>query len=100
MMPEPDRKDSKTEPISTISTPSNSTSTTLLFEVELSRTPSRRRSVPKKVENAVYGYIRAVRALGHTYVNSLEVARALSLPVTDVEAAMQNLSDKGVRVSG
>ncbi len=54
----------------------------------------------KGIEAAVYAHIRAMRALGHTNVNSLAVARALSLSVTDVEAAMRNLSDKGVRVIG
>ncbi len=54
----------------------------------------------KEIEAAVYAYIRAMRALGHTQVNSLAVARALSLPVTDVDVAIRNLSDKGVRVIG
>ena len=54
----------------------------------------------KKIEAAVYAQIRAMRALGHTHVNSLAVARALSLPISDVEVAMRRLSDKGVRVIG
>ncbi len=54
----------------------------------------------KEIEAAVYAYIRAMRTLGHTHVDSSAVAQALSLSVTDVEAAMRNLSDKGVRVIG
>ena len=54
----------------------------------------------KQIEAAVYAHIRAMRALGHTQVNSLAVARALSLPISDVEVAMRQLSDKGVRVIG
>ncbi len=54
----------------------------------------------KTIDAAVYAYIRAMRALGHTQVNSLAVARALSLPVTDVDVAIRTLSDKGVRVIG
>ena len=54
----------------------------------------------KEIAAAVYAYIRAMRALGHTQVNSLAVARALSLPVTDVDVAIRTLSDKGVRVIG
>jgi hypothetical protein len=33
----------------------------------------------KKIEDAVFGYIRAVRALGRTTINTHEVARALDL---------------------
>lgn len=53
---------------------------------------------PKSVEAAVYGYTRSVRNLGQTRVNSLDIARALSLPISDVEVALRRLSDKGVRV--
>jgi len=52
----------------------------------------------KKVTDAVYTHIRAMRALGHSRVNSWAIARALSLPINEVEAAMRNLRDKGVRV--
>lgn len=53
---------------------------------------------PKNLEAAVYGHIRSVRNLGQTRVNSLDIARALSLPISDVEVALRRLSDKGVRV--
>ena len=55
---------------------------------------------PKNVEAAVYGYIQSVRNLGQTRVNSLDIARALSLPIGDVEVAIQRLSDRGVRIIG
>ena len=65
------------------------------------KTGSRRGTrAQKEIEAAVYAHIRAIRALGHIHVDSSTVAQALSLPVTDVEAAMRNLSDKGVRVIG
>jgi hypothetical protein len=50
------------------------------------------------VQNAVYAYIRAVRALGRTEINTREVAAALSLPVVKVDGAISSLKKKGVRV--
>ncbi len=52
----------------------------------------------KDIEGAVYAYIRAVRALGQTSVNSVDISRALSLPLGEVEQAIQGLRDKGVRI--
>jgi hypothetical protein len=49
------------------------------------------------VENAVYAYIRAVRALGRTKISTTEVASALSLPVVEVNSALSSLKKKGVR---
>jgi hypothetical protein len=43
----------------------------------------------KALENAVYGHIRAVRALGRTQVLASEIATALSLPVSDVVKAQK-----------
>jgi hypothetical protein len=51
----------------------------------------------KRVENAVYAYIRAIRALGRTNVATSEVADALSLPVAQVNLAISALKKKGVR---
>jgi|HubBroStandDraft_5_1064220.scaffolds.fasta_scaffold1207243_1 hypothetical protein len=52
----------------------------------------------KKVQNAVYAYLRAIRALGRTGINTGDVAMALSLPVGDVNKALSALKKKGVRV--
>lgn len=52
----------------------------------------------KSVENAVYAYIRAIRTLGRTTVNTIEIAAALSIPVSKVNAALDALKRKGVRV--
>jgi hypothetical protein len=38
----------------------------------------------KKIEQAVYSYIRARRALGHNEVNTLEISRALDVPLRAV----------------
>ncbi len=57
-------------------------------------------SAPKAdVEKAVYAYIRALRALGRTSVNTLEVARALGIRPSDVDNALGALKSKGVKVA-
>ena len=54
---------------------------------------------PREAEiNAVYGYIRAIRALGRTGVNTSEIAAALSLPISTVNRAVSALRSQGVRV--
>ena len=52
------------------------------------------------VENAVYAHIRAIRTLGRTTVNAREIARSLTLPLTDVNRAVTALRSKGVKVIG
>jgi len=54
----------------------------------------------KNVENAVYSHIRAVRALGRTTINSVEIAEALNLPLSEVQRALENLGNKGVKIAG
>ena len=52
----------------------------------------------KRIEGAVYDYIQAVRALGRTRITTVEIARALRLPVTAVDRTVANLRHKGVKV--
>jgi DNA-binding MarR family transcriptional regulator len=68
-------------------------------QVQVSDIPSvrRRARIGKSVENAVYAYIRAVRALGRTTIVTSEVAGALSLSVADVNRAISSLKKMGVR---
>jgi DNA-binding MarR family transcriptional regulator len=47
--------------------------------------------------NAVYSYIRALRSLGRTQINSFEVAEALSLSIDSVSRAIRALEEKGVK---
>ena len=62
--------------------------------------PRARRLVRSKgIQNAVYAYIRAIRALGRTEINTSEVASALSLPVAAVNRAISSLKKKGVRAA-
>ena len=51
------------------------------------------------IERAVYGHIRALRALGRTTVNTVEVARSLGITASDVEAALIALKSKGVKIA-
>lgn len=77
-----------------------STESTTERKVQVSDSlPARARRVRanKSVQNAVYGYIRAVRALGRTKISTAEVADALSLKVPDVNGALSSLKKKGVK---
>lgn len=51
----------------------------------------------KNIENAVYGHLRAVRALGRTEILPSEIAAALSIPTSAVIEALTNLQSKGVK---
>jgi hypothetical protein len=76
-------------------------STTTRGHFEVSESPDAHRTVrsQRNVENAVYGYIRAVRALGRTKISTAEVARALALSVSEVNSVLASLKGKGVRAS-
>lgn len=52
----------------------------------------------KKIENAVYAHIQALRAVGHTQANTAEISKALRLPRVIVEQAIAGLSKKGVKL--
>jgi len=53
----------------------------------------------QRIEAAVYAYIRAIRALDRTRINTEEVAEALNLSVDKVNRAIAGLRKKGVRVA-
>jgi hypothetical protein len=62
--------------------------------------PDSPRSAPhstKNIENAIYAYIRAIRALGRDKINTIDIAEALSLPVSEVNRAVSALEKKGVK---
>jgi hypothetical protein len=52
----------------------------------------------KNIENAVYAYIRAIRALGKTTINTADIAAALELAIADVDRTLSALKKKGVKV--
>jgi Replication protein A C terminal len=58
----------------------------------------RRGRSSRKVENAVYSYVRALRSLGKKTVNTMEIAESLSLPLSDVHNAVKSLANKGIKV--
>lgn len=51
----------------------------------------------ENVQNAVYGHIRAVRALGRTEILPSEIATALGLTTVQVMEALTALQGKGVK---
>jgi hypothetical protein len=88
----------------------SSTNTSLLLSTESTTTrgqfqlsddvPNVRRRqtrANKNVENAIYTYMRAVRALGRTKIDTGDVANALSLPLDQVNGALSSLKKKGVK---
>ena len=52
----------------------------------------------KNLIAAVYNYVRALRTVGRTGVNTVEIAKALGVSITDVDGVLPELQDKGVRV--
>lgn len=76
------------------------TSSGIRVAAPLSGANARSPSSNSKVENAVYAYIRAIRALGRTTVNTTDIAKALHLNVSAVDQAISSLRQKGVKRIG
>lgn len=57
-----------------------------------------RRLDPKAIEDAVYGHIAAVRALGRTSINTAEIAAALGVSLELVESTIEALRARNIRV--
>jgi hypothetical protein len=57
------------------------------------------RKNPEKIERAVYSHIQAVRTLGHKRINTEQIAEALGLPVSAVNATIVSLKRKGVKLA-
>ena len=57
------------------------------------------RAQREQLENAVYGYMRAIRALGRTTVDVAEVSRALNITIPQVQSTLPALLTKGVRIA-
>ena len=51
------------------------------------------------IHGAVYSHMQAMRALGHKKVNTEQVAKALSLPLSEVDEAIKGMKEKGVRLA-
>jgi hypothetical protein len=53
----------------------------------------------KELEAAVYNYIRAVRALGRDTIDLIDIAKALSLSINEVQSTLPALKEKGVKIA-
>jgi hypothetical protein len=53
----------------------------------------------RNIESAVYGYIRAMRTLGRTSLNTDEIATALGLSKEQVNMSVKELRNKGVKLA-
>jgi len=76
------------------------TSTQSNYSVEI---PAAKRGADRSanmVQSAVYAHIRALRALGKTSVNTVEIAEALNISQKATIRAIRELSNKGVKVVG
>jgi len=67
--------------------------------VLLTPMPPRTGAAEKKIETAVYGYVRSIRALGKTRVNTSDISKALGIPLESVDRALASLSDKGIKIA-
>ena len=67
------------------------------LEVSHVRPVRRANRSSKGIQNAVYAHIQAIRALGRKEINTVEIADALSLPVSEVNRAISSLKKKGVK---
>ena len=61
-------------------------------------TPTQKAPVSKKIENAVYGYARAMRSLDRKKLTVSEISSALSIPERDVIKALSGLTNKGIKI--
>ena len=50
-------------------------------------------------DKAVYWHIRAIRAMGRTNINTIEISQALEIPIANVDLAIFALKDKGVKAA-
>lgn len=51
----------------------------------------------KNIIDAVYGHLQAIRALGRTKASISEIAKSLNLPYNQVESALADLYQRGVK---
>jgi hypothetical protein len=62
-------------------------------------TPPAETETTRDVEGAVFGYIRAIRALGRMHVSTDEIARALGLSLAEVQGTLAALRSRGVNTA-
>jgi hypothetical protein len=77
---------------------SSSTSSSQLIIQSTSPTPNATKPMTPddNIQNAVYAYVQAYRALGNTTISTVRIAKGLGIKPRLVEHAMLALRDKGV----
>ena len=53
----------------------------------------------QKIDAAVYGYIRAIRALDRTKVDTSQISDALNLPYNVVNESIRRLIKNGIKIN-
>ncbi len=80
-----------------------SSSTNVAFPFQMNQVPVHSAAsalrAAQQLQDAVYGYIQAIRALGRTTVDLSEIASALRVSVVDVRSILPALEQKGVRIA-
>jgi hypothetical protein len=79
-------------------TPGTTASTAVSVVATPAAAKDKRPRRDRAIQHAVYAYIRARRALGHTRVNSLEIAEALGINPGRVHEVLDSLRARGVKV--
>jgi hypothetical protein len=75
----------------------SSSNSTLNHAINIAAPDYQTSTTQRKVVDAVYGYIQAVRALDRTNVTVPEISSALSIPRPEVISALRDLKEKGVK---
>jgi hypothetical protein len=78
--------------------PSVTSTTSVSFTTSAPASPGRSKPATRKIENAVYAHIQALRALGHDTVNTFVIARAINISAGRVAEAVRALQARGVKV--
>jgi hypothetical protein len=71
--------------------------------IEVPLPPTKRqvsRTEALDAETAVFLHIKAIRSMGRTSVNSIEIAQSLGISHAAVVAAIIKLQNKGIKVAG
>jgi len=98
-------KQQKKQPVTDVTTTTAThgiyigTSTVGHEPIQVEPAPHREKELPDDpVREAVYNYLRFLRTRGVTVVGADEVAKALSLPISQVERVAATLHTRGVKV--
>jgi hypothetical protein len=84
---------SSTSSVLVLSTESNSGSP----EIRAKAPSKSKRRLDAKIVKAVYMHIRAIRTLGKSRVDTVDIAQALNVSVDDVNRTLRALRKKGVK---